>query len=204
MSPIWSSPAGRTSSRSSSPRSRPTPSVNEAERQADYWVFGGIFRPVYLEAYPAQSIDRVAVNAKADGTLSADVFLRAAAEGAEVTARVIDDALAPVGAPMTATVAAGQSQVTLQGSFAGIRPWTAETPHRYRLAVELTSSGGVTHAHRENFGFRTVEVRAGDGIYVNGSKVHAARAQPPCVLARIGSRVEPPALTGPTSRCSRA
>ena len=25
-------------------------SVNNAERLADYWVFGGIFRPVYLEA----------------------------------------------------------------------------------------------------------------------------------------------------------
>ena len=26
--------------------------VNEAERGADFWVFGGIFRPVLLEAYP--------------------------------------------------------------------------------------------------------------------------------------------------------
>ena len=30
-------------------------SVNRAERfRADYWVFGGIFRPVYLEALPAE------------------------------------------------------------------------------------------------------------------------------------------------------
>ena len=27
-------------------------SVNNAERLADYWVFGGIFRPVFLEAMP--------------------------------------------------------------------------------------------------------------------------------------------------------
>ena len=27
-------------------------SVNRAERYADYWIFGGIFRPVYLEAFP--------------------------------------------------------------------------------------------------------------------------------------------------------
>jgi hypothetical protein len=147
------------------------PSVNEAERQADYWVFGGIFRPVYLEAYPAQSIERFAVNAKADGTLSADVFLRGITGDAELSARVLDDSLAPVGAPLTTTVAAGRTQVTLQGSFAGIKPWTAETPNRYRLAVDLATAAGTTHAHRENFGFRTVEVRAGDGIYVNGSKV---------------------------------
>ena len=29
-------------------------SVNNAERAADYWVFGGIFRPVWLEARPAR------------------------------------------------------------------------------------------------------------------------------------------------------
>ena len=28
-------------------------SVNRAERLSDYWVFGGIFRPVYLKAVPA-------------------------------------------------------------------------------------------------------------------------------------------------------
>src|ERR1043165_6992966 len=39
-------------------------SVNRAERfGSDYWVFGGIFRPVYLEALPPEVIDRTAVRA---------------------------------------------------------------------------------------------------------------------------------------------
>ena len=42
-------------------------SVNNAERLSDYWVFGGIFRPVYLEAVPQQFIDHVSIDAKADG-----------------------------------------------------------------------------------------------------------------------------------------
>ena len=46
-------------------------SVNRAERLADYWVFGGIFRPVYLEALPQQFIERVAIDARADGSFSA-------------------------------------------------------------------------------------------------------------------------------------
>ena len=29
-------------------------SVNEAERKADFWIFGGIFRPVWLEVLPAK------------------------------------------------------------------------------------------------------------------------------------------------------
>ena len=52
-------------------------SVSSAERSADYWVFGGIFRPVYLEAAPAQAIDHVGIDARADGTLSVNVALQA-------------------------------------------------------------------------------------------------------------------------------
>ena len=43
-------------------------SVNKAERLADYWVFGGIYRPVYLEVVPQQFIERVAIDARADGS----------------------------------------------------------------------------------------------------------------------------------------
>lgn len=49
-------------------------SVNRAERTADYWNFSGIYRPVYLEAFPLQSIERVAVNAQADGAFALDVY----------------------------------------------------------------------------------------------------------------------------------
>ena len=51
------------------------PTVNAAERSGDYWVFGGIYRPVYLEAYPPQFIDRTAIKARADGTLLIDAYL---------------------------------------------------------------------------------------------------------------------------------
>src|SRR5687768_13833450 len=36
-------------------------SVNTAERKSDFWVFGGIFRPVYLEIVPNTFIERTAV-----------------------------------------------------------------------------------------------------------------------------------------------
>ena len=50
-------------------------SVEDAERQADYWVFGGIYRPVCLEAVPKQFIEWVAIDARADGTFRVDVHL---------------------------------------------------------------------------------------------------------------------------------
>ena len=43
-------------------------SINRAERQADFWIFGGIFRPVFLEVLPKNHIRRLAVDAKADGS----------------------------------------------------------------------------------------------------------------------------------------
>ena len=49
------------------------PSINEAERRADYWIFGGIFRPVYLEAQPQTFIDHVAIDARHTGEIRADV-----------------------------------------------------------------------------------------------------------------------------------
>src|SRR5215204_1117476 len=40
-------------------------SVNRAERLGDYWNFGGIFRPVYLEVFPDSFIDWTAIDARA-------------------------------------------------------------------------------------------------------------------------------------------
>ena len=40
------------------------PQVNLAERRADYWNFGGIWRPVYIISKPALNIHCVAINAQ--------------------------------------------------------------------------------------------------------------------------------------------
>ena len=65
------------------------PQVNLAERRADYWNFGGIWRPVFIIAKPAQNIHRVAIDAKADGRFMADVFLNRALPGCSVCVDVI-------------------------------------------------------------------------------------------------------------------
>ena len=45
-------------------------SIYRAERQTDFWLFGGIYRPVYLEIKPLQHIESLAVDARADGSLA--------------------------------------------------------------------------------------------------------------------------------------
>ncbi len=48
-------------------------SVNSAERRADWWNFGGIFRPVYLTATAPEHIAHHAIDARADGSMAVDL-----------------------------------------------------------------------------------------------------------------------------------
>ena len=49
-------------------------SVNEAERKADFWIFGGIFRPVYLEVLPDTHIEDISIEAKKNGEFFASII----------------------------------------------------------------------------------------------------------------------------------
>jgi len=148
------------------------PSVNRAERTADYWVFGGIYRPVYLETVPMQFIERVAIDARADGTFTMEVFADGitSADG-EMTleARIMDASGKPAGAPFTTPITGGQA--TLRSRVGAPRQWTAETPNLYSVEVRLKHGNEALHRCQQRFGFRTFEVREGDGLYVNGCRV---------------------------------
>ncbi|MCX5214711.1 hypothetical protein OG689_36565 [Kitasatospora sp. NBC_00240] len=146
--------------------------VNQAERQGDYWNFGGIFRPVYLQAFPTARVDRIAVRAEADGTFAADVHLAGNVGSGRVSVRIRTADGTNVGGSVSTAVASGATRVTVSTKVPGPKQWTTETPNLHQAEVVLTdSSGAQVHGLTERFGFRTVEVRAGDGVYVNGVRV---------------------------------
>ena len=146
-------------------------SVNEAERHSDFWIFGGIYRPVYLEAHPPESVERVAIDARHDGVFRMDVYLGHLSAPAVVTAQIETTDGQPAGARFSAPVAAGAASVTLETRVDRPAAWTAESPSLYRVAVSLERGGKALHTTNERFGFRTVELRPRDGLYVNGVKV---------------------------------
>jgi len=166
-----------------------TASINNAERTADYGVFGGIYRPVYLEAVPPQCIEQVAIDAKADGRFAADLALGGLTNADEVEAQIqtlegkdvgaafaasLDGSPGPQpGAVQNADTNAPGRRPTLRLRMAIPSPrlWTAETPNLYQAEFRLKQKGLVLHQVRQRFGFRTLEVRDGDGLYVNGHKV---------------------------------
>lgn len=146
-------------------------SVNAAERRADWWLFGGIYRPVYLKAIPKIHIERIAVNATADGKLSTEVHMNNLPKGYSLAT-----SLTPVGenksiGRQTTTLDSGNVQ-TISTDWEGIRTWDCEHPNLYLLRLELLDNQKrLVHIHEERIGFRTVEFRPKDGIYINGTKV---------------------------------
>ena len=162
------------------------PQVNLAERRADYWNFGGIWRPVFIISKPAQNIQRVAIDAKGDGHFMADVFLNRAVPASSVSVDVVDANGKTIGKSSALPISSDQAKVDF--SVKGIQAWNAEQPHRYTAVFTLKDQQGKTiHVERQKFGFRTIEYRhsygmrneAGahvygckeDGLFINGQKV---------------------------------
>jgi hypothetical protein len=144
-------------------------SINRAERQGDYWMFGGIFRPVWIEARPPQHVERIAIDAKADGSIAIDTFLSGVTSAERVEAQVLTTDGANVGEAFAAKVQ--DSKARLGGKVDSPKQWTAETPNLYVVEVRLLEGEQVVHRVLQRFGFRTIEVRPADGFHVNGKRV---------------------------------
>ncbi len=145
-------------------------SVNNAERLADYWVFGGIFRPVYLAAYPKQHISQIAIDAKADGSFKMQVRPEHIKQNLQLVTE-ITDAKSKVVNRTTANVRPTDSVVNLMTKVANPLLWTSETPNLYKVNVALKAGAATIYQTSEKFGFRTIEIRKGDGIYLNGVNI---------------------------------
>ena len=65
-------------------------SVNLAERRADYWNFGGIFRPVFLEVKPAVNLRHIAIDAKMDGTFRANCYTNISNDGMSIRTQILE------------------------------------------------------------------------------------------------------------------
>ena len=146
-------------------------SVNKAERNGDYWVFGGIYRPVYLEIVPETFIERVAIDAKADGAFNMDVYHAHAHEGQVIEAQIQKLSGEHVGKLFSKKVKGDKEKTSLHIKIDHPLQWSPEFPNLYRVLVTIKDTKNVIHQVKQSFGFRTVEVKPKEGIYINGAKV---------------------------------
>jgi beta-galactosidase/beta-glucuronidase len=145
-------------------------SVNHAERYADYWIFGGIFRPVYLEAFPGEYIERTAITARADGFFAIDVFARGLSSDREIRVDIFDKMDKKI-ASFFGKAERTDSLITLNHTVKNPDLWSSERPTLYKAAIYLQDGKKILYETSEKFGFRTVEIKHGDGIYINDKKI---------------------------------
>ncbi|WP_298338675.1 glycoside hydrolase family 2 TIM barrel-domain containing protein [uncultured Algibacter sp.] len=145
------------------------PQVVKAERIADYWLFGGIFRPVYIEELPVNFIDRVAIDAQMNGNFKMDVFTDTSIENIALTAQVYDSNNQKVGKSFSGKVSKNKGH--LETTLKGIAAWSHEYPNLYSVEVSLKQKKKTIHSYKQKFGFRTFEVRDHDGFYLNGKRI---------------------------------
>lgn len=145
-------------------------SVNEAERKADFWIFGGIFRPVWLEVLPDVHIKEVAINGKADGSFNCSVSTNIRTD-AFADIRILDSENRLVDTLKAINVGSDNGNYIFKRKVKDIKSWSPEYPNLYRAEFSIYYDGKRTHTITKKFGFRTVEVKQRDGIYLNGVKV---------------------------------
>lgn len=167
------------------------PSVNAAERKGDFWLFGGIFRPVFLESLPAEHIERAALDAQADGTLKGRVAIAGNADQITVDLYNADglhmgntfkkeilkagvnhvNSQSDQSTPGNTQSTAIFRDVLFQTSYAAVKKWSSEFPVLYTAVISIYSKGKLCHFLKQKIGFRTIVVKQRDGLYVNGAKI---------------------------------
>ncbi len=155
----------------------------------DQWWQNGFSRSVYLLATPMVRIDDFFARADFDAerregslTLEATIgFDTIPTDELRLIAQLIDPTTdgivwtgsAPVDTTRHQLKSAPRVGATLTADLPGIRPWTHETPCRYRLVLTLERSGQAVHHTASDVGFRRVELRDGL-IQLNGRPVFFA------------------------------
>ena len=167
-------------------------SINAAERTSDFWVFGGIFRPVYLKAVPREFISRIAIDARHDGNFSVDVFTEPVISADRVSITLVNPDGTALSRAFSAPIKQSIEKTTVQAKIQGQKNWTAENPALYYADVSLLKGNTEIHAVRERFGFRTMEVRQGEGIFLNEKPIvlkgvdrHSFRPETGRTLSRL-------------------
>lgn len=146
-------------------------SVNEAERKGDYWIFGGIFRPVWLEVLPEIHIENVQIRGNAKGNFIATFTCPSPAVAGKATIKIFEANGKLFGDAYVADIGIDKKNFLVSGKFKQPKLWTPESPDLYNAVFTIYNDGKPVHTVSQKFGFRTVELKQRDGIYVNGVKM---------------------------------
>ena len=136
----------------------------------DFWSISGLERSVELFARTRTHVRDFFARAtfdaaSGDGLLDLDIDVGGPREGHTIRVRLRD------GEEILAEESLPARTATWNIRADGVRPWSAETPDRYELLIDLQDDSGTTvEAIQQRIGFRSVAVHQGR-LYVNGNAV---------------------------------
>lgn len=138
----------------------------------DFWRFSGIFREVYLYAYPDMHVEDLFLHADLDqdynsGLFTAELSLTGNLTGT-VQAKLLDCENRCV---FHACEAITGADMAIKGTLEQVKKWSAEAPNLYRFEIELLDTeGNLVEFIKQNVGFRKFELI--DGIMcLNGKRI---------------------------------
>ena len=146
------------------PRGKQSP-----ERHPDaclYMRVTGIWQTVWLEAVGQSYLADWVLTAESDGGVSLQAEVEGAAEGGQVSLRVLTEGREIAGA--RAPLQSGRASLSL--TVPGVRPWSPQSPTLYDVELALQDEAGrpldkvATYA-----GFRSLEI-VGDKLLLNGEE----------------------------------
>jgi beta-galactosidase/beta-glucuronidase len=124
-----------------------------------------------LEATPKQYIDYVGIDAKHDGRFAMQVWPKGLTQNGFVVTTITDVSKKIITSFKT-SVSKTDENIIVNTTVQNPKQWTSETPNLYNANVVLQDAAGKKlYELNEKFGFRTIEVRYGQGVYINNTQV---------------------------------
>jgi len=143
------------------------PPALSANRTAfDFYLYGGIHRPVYVEFTEREYVESVRVRTDHRGWLSVNV--KVSSGEAEVLIQLFDEKRDLL---LSEKVGCREGIATLDRRVEGVKPWSPDEPNLYTLRVSLLKGGKPVDTVEERIGFRSVRVEGGR-VYLNDRPVY--------------------------------